>query len=573
MMRRCGFAVVAALFLGVNGCGSDKSTGPAGGGNLTVSIRGVEATLQPGGTVTISGQVVRANGVAVTDTSTITFSIADTMVATLTGTSLRAWQPGSTTITARARGGAVTGTATVTVGGAPVGRIRFTGPDTLWQTLSGIIGIFVEDAAGNPLGARRVTAENETQALITYVRSSGTVTASPTGIGVARIRVRSEGITAVKEIVVKRPPLVEVLVNSLPVVLRGDSIFAVAQTFDSVGRTLNAPTIPLTVTPPDRAMLRGSYLIGLTDGPVTVSAESEGKQGSQTVAVVDPGAFPMEIIYANEMHPNGREAVEWAVGRWRSVLGVPIVLNNLPTLAPGECNLPTGRPGGLVSGAIFVIRMLDLGGPAGTGGVCIRRGSDPRTTIIGVLNLNTATVLNSSQTVLRNLAVHELGHAVGSGTTSNLAALGLADGIGGPDPVFQGPNAVREFRDAGGAGYTGRHVPLANVEGAGSRDAHWRTALFTNEVMRFQLIGQAMRLSRITIGQLEDVGYNVRYGTADPFTVTIPAMLADAIAELFPPQVVASLENDAIPTEYELLPDGTLRRVAPRDLKLNPRLR
>jgi hypothetical protein len=561
------FALVGAVALAA--CG-DKSTGPSGSGTVRVAIRGLEATLQPGATITLTAQVVNASGTAITDTSTITLSIADTMVATLTGSSLRAWQPGSTTVTAKARGGAVTGTATVTVGGAPVGRIRITGPDSLSQMTSAVIGIFLEDAGGAPLSSRRVTAENETPALATYTRTSGVVRAADDGDGIARIRVRSEGVTAVKEIRIKRPPLTGVVVAVEPAVRVGDSVAVAARSVDSIGRQVIAPDAALLVTPPERAVVRGGFLVGTGDGDVTVTAQLGALQGSTLVSVVDPDGFPIEIVYATEVSASAREAVEWAVARWREVLGVPVLVNNVASLAPGDCNLAEGRPGGQVVGAIFVVRQVELpAGTAGTGGVCIRRQAAPRTTIIGVLNLSASFVPTASQTVLRNLALHELGHAIGSGTTSNLAALGLADGIGGADPIFQGPNAVREFGAAGGAAYTGRHVPLANVEGAGSRDAHWRTALFTNEVMRFALIGQPMRLSRITIGQLHDVGYSARYGPADAFTVTVPAM-AGALAEMFAPQVVATLENDIIATEFEVLPDGTLRRLAPRDVRLNP---
>ncbi len=51
------------------------------------------------------------------------------------------------------------------------------------------------------------------------------------------------------------------------------------------------------------------------------------------------------------------------------------------------------------------------------------------------------------------------------------------------------------------------------------RTGHWRETVMTDELMTGYIAPGSNPLSSITIGSLEDVGYNVSYATADPFTI------------------------------------------------------
>lgn len=85
---------------------------------------------------------------------------------------------------------------------------------------------------------------------------------------------------------------------------------------------------------------------------------------------------------------------------------------------------------------------------------------------------------------------------------------------------FTGQNAIAQFDAAGGGAYTDPKVPVENdFFGRGeSVDAHWRDLFFTGELMSSQAFLQA-KLSAITIGALQDMGYEVDYTQADPFEV------------------------------------------------------
>ena len=86
------------------------------------------------------------------------------------------------------------------------------------------------------------------------------------------------------------------------------------------------------------------------------------------------------------------------------------------------------------------------------------------------------------------------------------------------NPRFTGPQATAEYN-----AFTSGHatsVPVENGGGPGTRDAHLRESVFTNELMTGYVgPGRDLPLSRITIASLADLGYQVNVGAADPFRV------------------------------------------------------
>lgn len=88
------------------------------------------------------------------------------------------------------------------------------------------------------------------------------------------------------------------------------------------------------------------------------------------------------------------------------------------------------------------------------------------------------------------------------------------------DTHFIGTNAIGQFDALGGAAYPGPKVPVENDyfrEGE-LVDGHWRSFFMTGEVMSSTLF-MTGSLSAITVGALEDMGYEVDYSRADPFEV------------------------------------------------------
>jgi subtilisin-like proprotein convertase family protein len=142
----------------------------------------------------------------------------------------------------------------------------------------------------------------------------------------------------------------------------------------------------------------------------------------------------------------------------------------------------------------------------------------------GVMSFDTADLAQMEDDgSLARVIMHEMGHVLGFGTI--WSHLGLRQGAGTVNPRFTGPNAMREFaamRELAAA----EAVPLANVGGPGTIDSHWREAVFGNELMTGFLDAGVNPISRLTIAAFEDMGYQVDYGAADPYTLPSSLVLA-----------------------------------------------
>lgn len=151
----------------------------------------------------------------------------------------------------------------------------------------------------------------------------------------------------------------------------------------------------------------------------------------------------------------------------------------------------------------------------------------------GIMQFDTADVGRMvSQGTFTNVILHEMGHVIGIGTL--WGSFGLVTGAGTADPQYVGVRALAEYRALVGSGSTPTGVPVENVGGAGSRDAHWRESVFDNELMTSiaESPGISMPISRLTVASLEDLGYRVNYAAADPYRlpgrVTAPVIAARA---------------------------------------------
>jgi hypothetical protein len=199
-------------------------------------------------------------------------------------------------------------------------------------------------------------------------------------------------------------------------------------------------------------------------------------------------------------------AFETAATRWGQIITADLP----PVLIDGETidDVRIDAEGARIDGPGSVL------GQAGP--VDLRPGSFLPAT--GVMSFDSADLAQmEADGSLVSVIVHEMGHVLGFGTLFD--RLGLIIGAGGADPEFTGRSAAREYGDLLGAGDGPRptSVPLANVGGAGTRDGHWREAVFANELMTGFLDAGANPISRVTIGAFEDLGYRVDYARADAY--------------------------------------------------------
>jgi len=112
-----------------------------------------------------------------------------------------------------------------------------------------------------------------------------------------------------------------------------------------------------------------------------------------------------------------------------------------------------------------------------------------------------------------DVILHEMGHCLGIGVS--WSPLGLLNGAGESNPEYTGANGKDGYEKLGESG----NVPVENVGGAGTRDAHWRDSVFGTELMTGLIGAGKQPLSILTIKSLQDLGFTVDESLADDYEI------------------------------------------------------
>jgi len=262
----------------------------------------------------------------------------------------------------------------------------------------------------------------------------------------------------------------------------------------------------------------GNWTMGANPGVNTLQASAAGLSPltfTATATLPAPG-FSMEVQFSGTPSASQRAVVRAAAARWEQVItgDLPDVNTNLNANA---CGVSHPAYNGTVDDLVVFVEIVSIDGPGGTlgsAGPCFLR-SGSSLPVFGSVRLDVDDVAQmESNGTFDDVALHELGHVLGMGTLWSSAR--LLQGRGSPDPYFSGTHAITEYQAMGGA--HPNPVPVENTGGSGTRDAHWRESLLTTELMTGWISTGANPLSRLTVGGLDDLGYPVSYGGADPFT-------------------------------------------------------
>lgn len=220
--------------------------------------------------------------------------------------------------------------------------------------------------------------------------------------------------------------------------------------------------------------------------------------------VAGPSAFTIDVVFDGGLTASQQAIFAIAASRWSQ-----IIIGDVP-----DTTTLGGTPVDdvLISASGVVID--GVGGILGQAGPTeIRAGSN--IPIAGIMQFDSADLSdleNSGQ--LLDVILHEMGHVIGIGTVWD--DNGLITGLGTEDPRFTGANATAQYNTI--FGLTETDVPVEGASaGVGTAFAHWRETTFTNELMTGFLNPGVNPISTITIGQLEDIGYEVNYGAADAY--------------------------------------------------------
>lgn len=205
-----------------------------------------------------------------------------------------------------------------------------------------------------------------------------------------------------------------------------------------------------------------------------------------------------------------REVFETAAARWSE-----IIVGDLPSV---------NVDGDVIDDVLIEARGASIDGPGNVlgqaGPTRVRPGSLLPATGIMEFDIGDLARMEDDGSLL-GVIIHEMGHVLGIGTLWQMK--GLLLGAGTANPRFTGARAMEEYAALIGANAPAP-VPVANTGGSGTRDGHWRESVFAVELMTGFLNPGVNPLSRMTIGSLEDLGYAVDYGVADPYFL-MPSLL------------------------------------------------
>ncbi|HUG42130.1 MAG TPA: putative Ig domain-containing protein [Longimicrobiales bacterium] len=221
--------------------------------------------------------------------------------------------------------------------------------------------------------------------------------------------------------------------------------------------------------------------------------------------------------------------VDAAIAEWEAILTGDLVAITIPTtfFAAQHCGgFGKVANGTTVDDILVLINIAEIDGPGGIlgqAGPCAIRDSS-RLPVVGIVTLDSEDLLPLVGTqTLTHIITHEIGHVLGFGS---LWGADLLTGAGTSDPRYTGAAAVAEWHALGGTG----DVPVEGTGGEGTADSHWRESTFDRELMTgySEVVGVFQPLSRVTIGALDDLGYQVNYDAADAYTLSFGLLAPDA---------------------------------------------
>jgi hypothetical protein len=265
----------------------------------------------------------------------------------------------------------------------------------------------------------------------------------------------------------------------------------------------------------------GAWKLGPSTGANELEARAAGVPSTRFIATA-VSAYRIEVRFIGTFSAAQRSIVETAIGRWQSAIlsELPDVPMNIPA---GQCFPEQPAVNETIDDLLIYVTASNIDGVNGTlaqAGPCYVRNTGG-TPILGSMKIDTSDMTNALNSgLLDDVLLHEMGHVMGIGT---LWESTLLIGAGGADPNFIGATALAEFRKLRA---TATGVPVENQGGAGTRDGHWRESIFGNELMTGYINANNNPMSRVTLGSLADLGYQVDYTAASAYSLPLPGLRA-----------------------------------------------
>lgn len=271
-----------------------------------------------------------------------------------------------------------------------------------------------------------------------------------------------------------------------------------------LGSTKLSTANALTVTSSLDIFDRSGLLLQTITLPYGISAFGADDVGTLGLPPGAPSQFDIVVNLPAGLSVNNTQAFDLAEQKWES-----IVRGDLPDVVVANI--------GTIDDLVINVKLAAIDGPGGVLGSTaidiVRTGTFlPALATITIDSADLAAL--SVDGVLTDVALHEIAHALGFGmvwTDQRLIA-----GAGSTNPRFTGRHATAEYNRA--FRNSEPNVPVENVGGTSSADAHWRDSLFGNELMSSIINSNGNPVSRVTVAALADMGYQVDLNLADPYT-------------------------------------------------------
>jgi hypothetical protein len=202
-----------------------------------------------------------------------------------------------------------------------------------------------------------------------------------------------------------------------------------------------------------------------------------------------------------------------------------------------------------VDDMLILVTVDSIDGPGdvlGSAGPCYIRNSNALPVVGRVLLDSADLAVADDNGVLETVILHEVGHTLGFPALWGDDFFALLHDTATSNPYYSGARGGADFVVAGGTLINGLGVPVENTGGSGTRNSHWRESVMSSELMTGFISGSSNPLSRITIGSLMDIGYQVNFGAADAYLLpgaSLRGVRGTAALELLelplpPPRVV-----------------------------------
>ncbi len=243
----------------------------------------------------------------------------------------------------------------------------------------------------------------------------------------------------------------------------------------------------------------------------------------------------IDVRFLGGLSAAQQSAFSVAAARWQEVLPAP---------------LPAVTVDGEVTDGVIIeaegVNIDGSGSVLGSAGPTVLR-PNLLLPVKGIMRFDIADIRQlEAEGTFQSVILHEMGHVLGIGTL--WVQLGLLRGAGTENPTFTGLTAQAVYGELLDA-LQPLPVPVANTGGPGTREGHWREAVFGNELMTGFLSGECQPLSRLTAASLSDLGYEVDEGAADPYAL---GEASDSV------QALPLCKRDMMRPEPVVLPESAL---------------